>query len=128
MKKYGFAYLFLFLSLIAIQVTKGIRITVSKYQFYIDSLIDGRSVTDSLLVYNIAIMTICLIGAVFLALNKKNKMKFKWFIPVIMLFYCIFLPIEMVERTSGFDPQDVETYYKSFMTLVLELGRKPIAL
>ena len=129
MKKYGFAYVFLFLLLIAIQVTKGIRITTSKYQMYIDSLmtIDGRSVTVSLLVYNIAIMAICLIGAIVLTFNKKNKIKYKWFIPAIMLFYCTFLPIEMVERTSRFGPPDVERYYRSFMMLFWASLSKPIA-
>lgn len=131
MKKYGFAYVFLFLLLIAIQVTKGIRITVSKYQYCVDDYIltyDGRIVTFSLLVYNIAIIAICLIGAIVLTFRKENKMKLKWLILGIMLLYSTFLPIEMVERTSRFDPQDVKIYYESFMTPFLELGRKPIAL
>ncbi len=120
-EKYGFAYFVLFLLLVVIQVTKGIRITVSEYQSYMDYSLtfNGRSRMTSLLVYNIAIMAICLIVAIALTLNKKNKMKFKWFILVIMLSYCTFLPIVMVESTSRFDPQDVEIYYKTFMTLFL---------
>ncbi len=67
-------------------------------------------------------------GAIVLTFRKENKMKLKWLILGIMLLYSTFLPIEMVERTSRFDPQDVKIYYESFMTPFLELGRKPIAL
>lgn len=114
MKKYGLAYSFLFLVLIILQKTKGISSSSIFVSYDYTITFDGQNVTCYLLVYNIAIMAICLLGAIVLTIRKGNKIKWKWLIPVIMLFYLIFLPITKTERINRFEPQDVEIYYESY--------------
>lgn len=111
MKKYVYAYLILFLSLIVLHVTKGISFGITIFRTDHARTPDGKYGTLMLLVYNIGIMMICLIGAIVLTIIKENKIRYKWFIPAIMLIYLAFLPIVMTEENGGIKPQYVRRYW-----------------
>ena len=95
MKKYVISYLILFLILLSLGLTHGITfgITVSVDEFFYG--INPGIIRNIMLIYNIIIMLACFVIAVILTSQKKNALKGKWLIPVIMFICFAFLPVGM---------------------------------
>ena len=95
MKKYVIAYIILFLILLGLGLTHGIPFGITIAELDFSFAIRPAILRHIVLIYNMIIMLACFVTTVILTSQKKNTLKRKWLIPVIMFICFVFLPVGM---------------------------------
>ena len=103
MKKYKIIYIVLILICIVMIVTKGITVgtTIKKFGSQEMANIDGDYGYIDIFIFNICILLAIFIVSVCVTFNKKNNIKFKYIILLLVFILLLWLPIGMQHNMGG---------------------------
>ena len=118
MKKYVIAYIILFLILLGLGLTHGIPFGITIAELDFSFAIRPAILRHIVLIYNMIIMLACFVTTVIPTSQKKNTLKRKWLIPVIMFICFAFLPVGMIDDIR-IAPQAHMKEFVSIISLML---------
>ncbi len=98
MKKYVCIYLIIFAVLLLMIFTRGISQGVVLHE-HDWGMLRAKTV---FLIYNSIVSLVCLITANISTVSKKNRIRFKWIIPVaVLIVFVFFIPVVYVWQVGG---------------------------
>ncbi len=103
MKKYKIIYIVLILICIVMIITKGITVGTTIKEFGSQEManIDGDYGYIDIFIFNICILLEIFIVSVCVTFNKKNNIKFKYIILLLVFILLLWLPIGMQHNMGG---------------------------